>query len=870
MGGPLPAANPRPAYLGQEAAQQLASTELDRPVDVSDNALDLVNSFIDQLLYNILSLSKSTALEQLRKAVPKLLKPRLGHAAITAADEELRDYVSKDDDVETSHTSSRPAKPGDFDIELAWKLARLRCMVYARLGDMEEEDEEEYLDSERLAEHFQGSPMSVAPMSAIFLTSILEFLGEQALCNAAQHAERRHDTQLSKKAAEDGEVSEADDTVLVDVADMLQLGREGPLSRLWRSWRRDSRASESFTSRPTTPGYAIAGESSHSRGPSHTSRAAAIPEEATPDASPRPADIPLPMGERDIDEIEVPGLANDFEETTPTASQRPSAGPKRPSSLLIVPGNFPPSPGPGSPSSPTIPQRSSLRPSYVRQRSQSLPGPGIRVFNTPASHVADHPSAEDEAEASAHEPAIIDDSIEEQKARDVASSTASAQVSRPTTQQSSRGSVVNGAALAAIAGALGIEAARSSRKSKDAHTSSRPETPRNRTVAEELMGPSNNVAAPQDAETHSSITGPGDFESMHVPTSADRDISDPEDLALSSADEENASAAQTRHREPRDSGFAVAGPSHASPHTSPQAASTPSSPRRNREAAVYENSIMSSPREQVTDFDDDSDARPRTRESVTFEPSALASVAHHDDTTDESADLPLQRPDSIASQPQQGATDRAINNASIIPPRVSSREQYHSGHKATMSHSSQYSHDSKRSSSSSKLLGFSRDQDGKPVKEPRGNYADQGRSSHSRVGSNQTASRVIPGAALGAGTAGALAARREHLRVRTDSEEDAARSRSLEVLIKSDETLHYTLTPESARAEEVSLILIAATECHILTHHSSQNRLLSLRLRHRIWLISSALQVLQVLPVLFGQAVIKPTSSLSMACGRIP
>jgi hypothetical protein len=865
MGGSLPAANPRPAYLAQGAAEQLASTELDRPVDVSDNALDLVNSFLDQLLYNILSLSKSTALEQLRKAVPKLLKPRLGHAAITAADEELRDYVNKEDDVDTSHTSSRSSRPSDFDLELAWKLARLRCMVYARLGDMEEEDEEDYLDSERLAEHFQGSPMSVAPMSAIFLTSILEFLGEQALCNAAQHAERRHDAQISRKAAESGAVPEADETVLVDVPDMLQLGREGPLSRLWRSWRRDSRASESFASRPTTPGYAISGDASHSRGPSHTSRAAAIPEEATPDASPRPADIPLPMGERDVDEIEVPGLANDFEDFTPMTSQRPGVGQKRPSSLLIIPGNFPSSPGPGSPSSPTIPQRSSLRPSYVRQRSQSLPGPGLRVFNIPTSQAADHPSADDTAEEAVQEPAIVDDSIEEQKASGIASSATSAQVSRPTTQQSSRGSVVNGAALAAIAGALGIEAARSSRKSKDVQASSRPQTPRNRTVAEELMGPSNNVAAPQDAETHSSITGPGDFESMHVPTSADRDISDPEDLALSSADEEN--AAQTRQREPRDSGFAVAGPSHASAHTSPQAASTPSSPRRNREAAVYENSIMSSPREQVTDFDDDSDARPRTRESVTFEPSALAGVSYHDDGTDESSDLPLQRPDSFGSQHQQGVTSRAVNNASMIPPRMSSREQPRSpqsGHKANMSRSSQYSHESKRSSSSSKLLGFSRDQDGKPVKEPRGNYVDQGHASHSRVGSNQTASRVIPGAALGAGTAGTLAARREHLRVRTDSEEDAARSRSLEVLIKSDETLHYTLTPESARMEEVRLIITTVTSRLMLTHHSSHDRQRSLRLRHKIWLISSAPQPLQVLAVLFDPAVIKPTSSLSM------
>jgi hypothetical protein len=124
---------------------------------------------------------------------------------------------------------------------------------------------------------------------------------------------------------------------------------------------------------------------------------------------------------------------------------------------------------------------------------------------------------------------------------------------------------------------------------------------------------------------------------------------------------------------------------------------------------------------------------------------------------------------------------------------MSSREPRH-GHSAK---SSTYSHHSKSSSSSSKLLGFTRDQSGRPVKE-------SNRPAHSRDGSAST-SRVIPGAALGAAAADPIAARREHLRLRPDSEDDAARTRSLEILIKSDETLHYTLTPESARAEEVSV-----------------------------------------------------------------
>jgi hypothetical protein len=83
------------------------------------------------------------------------------------------------------HNSIEPS--GNWDLELVWKRTRLRCMVYSSLGDMEEEDEDHYTE----LEHLDGPPGStsrysnllgvVSPAVAIFLTSILEFMGEQAL-----------------------------------------------------------------------------------------------------------------------------------------------------------------------------------------------------------------------------------------------------------------------------------------------------------------------------------------------------------------------------------------------------------------------------------------------------------------------------------------------------------------------------------------------------------------------------------------------------------------------------------------------------------------------------------------------------------------
>ena len=82
LAGGVPMVNPPPLFVAQTAAETLTSTELERPVAVSEGALEWLNSFLDQTLYNLLSLSKSTSLATIRLAVPKLLKPRLGASCI--------------------------------------------------------------------------------------------------------------------------------------------------------------------------------------------------------------------------------------------------------------------------------------------------------------------------------------------------------------------------------------------------------------------------------------------------------------------------------------------------------------------------------------------------------------------------------------------------------------------------------------------------------------------------------------------------------------------------------------------------------------------------------------------------------------------
>jgi len=130
-------------------------------------ALSLLNGFLDNILYNILASSKSTQLARIRSAMVDVLKPRLAKEALSAAEEELSELGGAEDEQTEFRGGQEPG--GDFDLVRSWKLTRLRCMVYTRLGDMvswglffcsngprgrvtiltkpqEEDDEDEYLN----------------------------------------------------------------------------------------------------------------------------------------------------------------------------------------------------------------------------------------------------------------------------------------------------------------------------------------------------------------------------------------------------------------------------------------------------------------------------------------------------------------------------------------------------------------------------------------------------------------------------------------------------------------------------------------------------------------------------------------------------
>ncbi|PYH90992.1 hypothetical protein BO71DRAFT_333209 [Aspergillus ellipticus CBS 707.79] len=382
---------PAPSFIASSAAAQIITADqefntadfvaddevpgLNASALVTRDALAALNGFLDNLLFNILAAAKSTQLGCIRPAVTEVLKPRLAREMVAAADDELCDYLGGPEDEQIEFRGGQ-APGGDFDLIHTWKMTRLRCMVYTRLGDMEEDDEEEYINQDTLDEE-DGAPRRLAshvsnitPAAAIFLTSIIEHIGEQALVIAGETARSR----LSKKFTDDLESTEMGanrgpmDRLVVEDHDMEKLGLNPTLGRLWRTWRKRlrgvslSRAMSRESLRHRSSMTLLSGSCKSS---------ATTIDELSPQAQVDPVAVPLPMSEHDVQEIEIPGFLPELDTGEIQTMQAVVAHKVRPHSLMVLtlPSPRSPSSSANSPLTPKIPGAKAFR----HARSRSLP-----------------------------------------------------------------------------------------------------------------------------------------------------------------------------------------------------------------------------------------------------------------------------------------------------------------------------------------------------------------------------------------------------------------------------------------------------------------------------------------------------------------
>lgn len=835
----MPEANPPPSFVATAEASQLVSSEVDDIVNVKEQALVLLNSFLDHILYSILSTAKSVQLARLRDAVPVVLKPRLGKAALGAADEELKEYLNDGDNEALIGSDPRPESGTDFNLDLAWKLARLRCMVYTRLGDMEEEDEEEHIEAEQLHPgigahtHAAHRASSVRAASAIFLTSILEYLGEQALLYAVQNTQRRAQAPKASVALQFDKNRPVPPPTLhsmvLDESDMFYVGRESPLSRLWRSWRRQTRLPMDIASRQISP--------FHDEQSPIAEKTPRIDENAVQEESQDfglPHQVPLPMSDNDVNEIEVPGLAREIVDDgeIPPAVLVFEHSKKRPASMIVHNLASAYQSVSESPRTMTVKQNRRSRPFLGHHRSMSHPTPEKQTYsrtpNAGLPHVTNVKGARDAEDASLQHPTS-----------DVTTEAAPVTSGLQHEEEGSKeGHVTSGlvaTVVSAAAGALGLGALASTRNSKSKELAEHQPKPV-RTADDETIGSKTTVPQPTDAATGPSITSVGDLDKPCLPvekpnvletseSNSRLDSSDPEDLALSSADEDvsekksGISVAGSRLSRNGNSTYMSSLPPNsenltANPHVLETSDDSDRISKATNRQEMVSTISQKGAKEAAPLIDHEEPNRPLYAHVDNNLMIEAGSARHLAATPGSSSQLATgmslngaalsptnaQAEREIAREPLTSRPSTATTTLySSLPPRLSS-DRSGSGHGHTDSRTSRYSQESKRSSSSSKILGFTRDHEGRPQTGIA--YGPVMDGAHDYTGSSTEAgrkprsngSRSIKGPLTVETSAG----------LEKDLDEAEAKKKSLEILIRGDETLHYTLTPVSARGEHVS------------------------------------------------------------------
>lgn len=438
-GSPLtspPPVSPDPAYIALSAASQIVNSDrADRgylegggvklefnTAIVAPGSVALVNGFLDQLLYSFLASSRSTSIAALRPAIQEVLKPRLAKEAIQGADEELEGYMAGGDAEELLAFHGGQSFRGDYDLNLIWRRTRLRCMVYTRLGDMEEEDEEMYLEQEEEnanegRRRLHREIGSISPAAAIFLTSVLEFIGEHAMLLAGEAAYNRFQTK--------GPWPDQPRAVVEEI-DMEKLAFNGTLGRLWRSWKKRVRSSSLLSPRPASLGRhktsSLSDSASRKTSISEGNESGYFDHAQTPSAmevlQKNKQPVPVPA-QQAVEGPEEPDFSAFWAETPGAVRSDVDHG--RRCSMIEVPnhGSITPTQTPSQRSQPDFLASSGTEERQVqrRQRSSSVPirkssfgSPVDEAFTTPRERPDPLERDYDRADAEMELPRLTDDS----------------------------------------------------------------------------------------------------------------------------------------------------------------------------------------------------------------------------------------------------------------------------------------------------------------------------------------------------------------------------------------------------------------------------------------------------------------------------
>ncbi|KAK0545791.1 hypothetical protein OC846_005261 [Tilletia horrida] len=188
-----------PTFISARAANSLLSEN--RPTRIQSEALHFLNRLLDELLLLILHSARSLATNRIKTdGVLRVLNNNLlAKNAVLEAELELRTYLDgkRAEGAKVPlglQATSRLDGTDSFPVASAYNLLRNRCEVYSTLNDHED-------DTAAGDQHImsaEGRPVAtLTPGVAIYVTAVLEFVGEYVLQGMARVIERDNSDEAS-------------------------------------------------------------------------------------------------------------------------------------------------------------------------------------------------------------------------------------------------------------------------------------------------------------------------------------------------------------------------------------------------------------------------------------------------------------------------------------------------------------------------------------------------------------------------------------------------------------------------------------------------------------------------------------------------
>ncbi|CAG8548297.1 159_t:CDS:2, partial [Dentiscutata heterogama] len=179
-------------YISQRAANTIIADIT--PYRISPEALAIINHFLDEFLYLLVDSSCSLYLENIKLAIFNVLPTHLGKNSIKEADFELKTFLESGNFDKTLEKAVELSDP--YPVQRVFEQFRIKCKYYSTLSEQNFSINDR--DPSTMPGLHNSDGIYISPSLAIYMTAVLEYVGEHILVLVAKALKQQGDVTVAK------------------------------------------------------------------------------------------------------------------------------------------------------------------------------------------------------------------------------------------------------------------------------------------------------------------------------------------------------------------------------------------------------------------------------------------------------------------------------------------------------------------------------------------------------------------------------------------------------------------------------------------------------------------------------------------------